>query len=293
MTNSNKILNGRKIAEQLLNEMVQEVYDFKSEGVVPGIAFIVVGNDPASALYVDRKIKIAKKVGMQSFILKFDASVQTEQILQEISTLNSREDVHGILVQLPLPQHLDTNIITNAVLPVKDVDGFTLENIGKLITRQPGLVPCTPQACLFLIKQVCSNLSGMHAVVIGRSKIVGQPMMNLLLHENCTVTILHSHSIQPEIIASTADILISATGHAHLVTEKWVKQDAIVIDVGITKINDGTQSQILGDANFDRVIDKVKAITPVPGGVGPMTVAFLMQNTLEALRMQTPEQCKN
>lgn len=285
---SNKIIDGKKFASQILQEVSKDIATLKQKGVTPGIAAVVVGDNPASKIYVQRKAQTAKALGMQSFILAFDSTIQTDQLLKEIHKLNDRSDVHGILIQLPLPHHLDSKLITNAVLPYKDVDGFTLENIGKLATKQYGLVPCTPLGCRFLIKQIYPSLSGMHAVVIGRSNVVGRPMVDLLLHEDCTVSIVHSKTEFPEKVASTADILIAAVGQPHLVNKKWVKEGAVVIDVGITRLSENGHTKLLGDVNLADVIEKVKAITPVPGGVGPMTIAFLMKNTLKAFSMQPP-----
>lgn len=285
MQYSNKIIDGKKFASQILQEVSMEVSTLKQKGVTPGIAAIIVGDNQASKIYVQRKAQTAKALGMQSFILSFDSTIQTDQLLEEIHKLNNRNDVHGILIQLPLPQHIDAKLITNAVLPYKDVDGFTLENVGKLATKQYGLVPCTPLGCQFLIKKIHPSIRGMHAVVIGRSNVVGRPMVDLLLHEDCTVSIVHSKTEFPEKIASTADILISAVGHPHLVNKKWVKEGAVVIDVGITRQSENGHTKLVGDVNLTDVIEKVKAITPVPGGVGPMTIAFLMKNTLKAFSM--------
>ena len=210
-------------------------------------------------------------------------NLNLDQIQEE---LNKRKDVTGILVQLPIPKSIDSFKAINAIDPKKDVDGFTVENIGRLITKQKCLVPCTPQGCVALIKSVEQNISGAHAVIIGRSHIVGRPLSELLLQENCSVTVLHSRSKKPEEIARTADILISAVGEPKLVHEGWVKPGAIVIDVGITRaVDENGKKKLIGDVDFENVINKVKAITPVPGGVGPMTIAYLMKNTIDAAKL--------
>jgi methylenetetrahydrofolate dehydrogenase (NADP+)/methenyltetrahydrofolate cyclohydrolase len=281
---ANKIISGTKIASEMFRQILDEVKNLK---VIPGLAFIRVGNDPASEIYVTRKAKTALQLGIKSFVYEFEEHTQPAEVIQKIALLNDRRDVHGILVQLPLPKNFNSSTLTNAILPHKDVDGFTIENVGKLTTGQPGLVPCTPQGCLALIKSVCPKLEGLNAVVVGRSAIVGHPTAELLLQENCTVTMVHSHSITPEKIARQADILVTAVGKPRFITKEWVKEGAIVIDVGITRlVDDSGKATVVGDVYFDDVIDKVKAITPVPGGVGPMTIAYLMKNTLKALAMQ-------
>lgn len=276
------LIDGKEVAQNVIKEVHQDVAKLKERGITPGLAVILVGENPASKLYVNIKKKVAVKAGMNSFVFEMDESVSTEEVLAKITELNKDQNVHGILVQLPLPKHIDSVKIINTIDPKKDVDGFTVENVGKLVTKQDALFPCTPQGCLHLIKSVQSDITGMHAVVIGRSNIVGKPMADLLLHENCAVTTIHSKTKNPEEIAKTADILVVATGKPGLVNKEWVKDGAIVIDVGISRVSkDGTES-LSGDVDFESVQPIAKAITPVPGGVGPMTIAYLLKNTIKA-----------
>jgi methylenetetrahydrofolate dehydrogenase (NADP+) / methenyltetrahydrofolate cyclohydrolase len=285
MVNS-KIIDGRKIAKNILLTVKEEVEKLSAKNIIPGLAVIMVGDDPMSQLYVSRKQKAAADVGINSFVHNMATNTTTKQLRSKIQELNNTPQVHGILVQLPLPDHIDTIEIINSINSKKDVDGFTVENIGKLITEQDGIFPCTPQGCLHLIKSVEPDIKGLNAVVVGRSNIVGRPMSNILMNENCTVTVIHLHTKNPIEIAKNADILVSATGHAGLITEKWVNKNMIVIDVGISRINVDGKEKLVGDVNFNQVKDKVRAITPVPGGVGPMTIAYLMKNTLKAVSLQ-------
>jgi methylenetetrahydrofolate dehydrogenase (NADP+) / methenyltetrahydrofolate cyclohydrolase len=283
---NNKLLKGADLAAKLLMQVAKDAKDLKSKDVPLGIAFISIGEDPASKVYLTRKRKIAASIGIESIDCNFNENTSTEKLIYEIEELNKRKDVTGILVQLPIPKSIDSFKAINAIDPKKDVDGFTVENIGRLITKQKCLVPCTPQGCVALIKSVEQNISGAHAVIIGRSHIVGRPLSELLLQENCSVTVLHSRSKKPEEIARTADILISAVGEPKLVHEGWVKPGAIVIDVGITRaVDENGKKKLIGDVDFENVINKVKAITPVPGGVGPMTIAYLMKNTIDAAKL--------
>jgi len=282
----NKLLKGADLAAKLLKKVARDVKALKLKGTVPGIAFVAVGNDPASKVYISRKKTVAEGLGIKSIDCTFDSSISTKKLIAEIEILNKRPDVTGILVQLPLTKSIDPQIVINSIDHKKDVDGFTVENIGRFMTKQDCLIPCTPQGCLALIKSVRTNISGAHAVVIGRSNIVGRPLAQLLLQENCSVTILHSRSINPEKIAKTADILISAVGQPKLVTKEWIKPGAIVIDVGITRtVDKDGKKKLIGDVDFANVIKKVSAITPVPGGVGPMTIAYLMKNTVKATNL--------
>ena len=276
------IINGKEIAQKVVEEVQRDVAKLKERSITPGLAVILVGENPASKLYVSIKRKVAVKSGMNSFVFEMDKSVSTEEVLAKITELNKDQNVHGILVQLPLPKHIDSVKIINTIEPKKDVDGFTVENVGKLVTKQDALFPCTPQGCLHLIKSVQSDISGMHAVVVGRSNIVGKPMADLLLHENCAVTTIHSKTKTPEAIAKTADILVVAAGKPGLVNRDWVKEGAVVIDVGISKINKDGVEALSGDVDFESVQPIAKAITPVPGGVGPMTIAYLLKNTIKA-----------
>ena len=275
------IIDGKKEAELLRDEIKKEVLKIKeSKNKVPGLTVILIGNYTPSQIYVKNKEKNSKEVGMNSDVIKYSDDVTEKEILEKIKELNNDQNVSGILVQLPLPKQINKEKIINAIHPSKDVDGFNPVNVGNLSTGYKGLVPCTPMGCLMLIKKVEKNLSGKHAVIIGRSNLNGKPMAQLLLKENCTVTIVHSKTKNLQQECLKADILVAAVGVPNLVKKDWVKKDAIVIDVGINKLND----KIVGDVEFDQVKDIAKAITPVPGGVGPMTIACLLKNTLECFK---------
>jgi methylenetetrahydrofolate dehydrogenase (NADP+)/methenyltetrahydrofolate cyclohydrolase len=282
------IINGIKIAGKITEVIANQVAALEKHRIIPGLAVIIVGNNPASRLYVQRKQEMAKAVGMISHVIDLDEKISTKNLINKINHLNNDPKINGILVQLPLPAHIDQIEIINSIDPYKDVDGFTIENIGKLITRQQdALIPCTPQGCMILIRSFEKTLSNKHAVVIGRSNIVGRPMSNLLINNDCTVTLVHSQTPHPQTITSQADILVSATGIRNLVKANWVKEDAIVIDVGISRYTDPDgKIKISGDVDFENVKHKTKAITPVPGGVGPMTIACLLKNTIQATCMQ-------
>ncbi|MDD1784304.1 bifunctional methylenetetrahydrofolate dehydrogenase/methenyltetrahydrofolate cyclohydrolase FolD [Enterovibrio sp. ZSDZ35] len=280
---SAKIIDGRHISEQLIEEMAQEVKERMAQGYKqPGLAVVLVGDDPASAIYVRNKIRSAEKAGMLSIVKRLDESCSQQALDDVVSELNERDDVHGILVQLPLPKHLSEERIINLIKPSKDVDGFHPMNAGLLSLGQATLIPCTPLGCLELLKREMGDISGKHAVVIGRSNIVGKPMARLLLLANCTVTVVHSKSVDPAKLCQQADILVAAVGVPELVTRDWVKSGAVVIDVGINAIEQEGKRKLVGDVNFNDVVDKCQAITPVPGGVGPMTIACLIKNTLIA-----------
>jgi len=275
------IIDGKKEAELLREEIRKEVLEIKeTKNKVPGLTVILIGNYAPSQIYVKNKEKNSKEVGMNSDVIKYPDDVTEKEILDKIKELNNDQNVSGILVQLPLPKQIDKEKIINAIHPSKDVDGFNPVNVGNLSSGYQGLVPCTPMGCLMLIKKVEKNLSGKHAVIIGRSNLNGKPMAQLLLKENCTVTIVHSKTKNLQQECLKADILVAAVGVPNLVKKDWVKKDAIVIDVGINKLND----KIVGDVEFDQVKDIAKAITPVPGGVGPMTIACLLKNTLECFK---------
>ena len=272
------LINGNKIAQDIIEELKIEVSHFKDKK--PCVVFIRVGEDPASISYVKKKEKTADQIGIESRLLLFPDTITQERLLQEINVINQDSGVDGILVQAPLPNHIDERTIFNHVSPDKDVDGFNPINVGNLASGYKAMVPCTPLGCLLLIKKVEYNLSGKHAVIIGRSNLNGKPMAQLLLKENCTVTILHSKTKDLKSECQKADIVVVAVGAANLVKGDWVKKDSIIIDVGINKIKD----KIVGDVHFGEVKNKVKAITPVPGGVGPMTIACLLRNTVECFK---------
>jgi len=280
------IIDGKAIAAALRREVAAGVDKLVQErGVTPGLAVVLVGEDPASQVYVRTKAKMTREAGMASFEHKLDAATGKAALLQLLADLNARPDVHGILVQLPLPAHIDTAKVIEAIDPAKDVDGFHPINAGRLAIGEPALAPCTPTGCVILAKSVQSKLEGLEAVVIGRSNIVGKPMAQLLLNENCTVTIAHSRTRDLPAVVRRADLVIAAAGRAEMIRGSWIKPGAIVIDVGIQRVagSDG-KSRLVGDVAFDEVASVAGAITPVPGGVGPMTVACLLRNTLAAAK---------
>lgn len=282
------IINGKEIAASLRANIKEQVSALNSKDQKVGLAVILVGDDPASHVYVGSKIKACEEVGIASFEHKIDENTTAQEIRHVIQNLNANPDVHGILLQLPLPKHLanEQESLVQAIAPEKDVDGLTTVNGGKLfLGHTDGLVPCTPQGSLHLIKSIEENLSGKHAVVIGRSNLFGKPMAQLLLQENCTVTIAHSRTQDLASICAQADILVAAVGRPEMVKADWVKDGATVIDVGINRLpptEDKPKGRLVGDVDFESVKDKASAITPVPGGVGPMTIACLLANTLKA-----------
>ena len=272
------IIDGKKIAAELRQELKMKVAEIKSKfNSVPGLTVILVGDDPASKIYVKNKEKFAKEVGMNSEVIKYPADLQEKKLLNKINELNKDDKISGILVQLPLPKHIDKRKVIETIDHKKDVDGFHPMNVGNLSSGYDSSIPCTPLGCSLLLKKVEKNLSGKHAVVIGRSNLNGKPMTQLLLKENCTVTITHSKTKDLKAECLRADIIIAAVGIPKLVKGDWVKKGSIVIDVGINKTDTG----IVGDVDFDEVSKVAKAITPVPGGVGPMTIACLLNNTVE------------
>ena len=273
------IIDGKKEAQLLRDEIKKEIESLKSKNnKVPGLTVILIGDFVPSQIYVKNKERNAKEVGINSDIIRYAKDVSEQEVLKKIKELNNNEAVSGILVQLPLPPQINKEKIINAINPLKDVDGFHPINVGNLSSGYNATVPCTPLGCLLLIKKIEPNLSGKHAIIIGRSNLNGKPMAQLLLKENCTVTIVHSKTKDLKTECLKADILIAAVGVPNLVKSDWVKKDSIVIDVGINKVGD----KIVGDVDFDNVKDKVKAITPVPGGVGPMTINTLILQTLQS-----------
>ena len=276
------IIDGKKIAENLRETLKKQIEQIPSNQPKPGLTVILIGEDPASQIYVRNKEKFANEIGINSKVLRFDSSITEEALTKEIHKLNQDREVHGILVQLPLPKHINSKNIINQIEPSKDVDGFHPINVGNLSSGNDALVPCTPYGCYLLLKEVISDFNGLNAVVIGRSNINGKPMTQLLLKENCTVTITHSKTKNLKNICQGADILVASVGIAKLVKQDWIKSDCVVIDVGINRIEENGSKKLVGDVDFENVKDKVKAITPVPGGVGPMTISCLLQNTLKA-----------
>ncbi len=271
------IIDGKAAAAKLTDELKNAV---GSMNKTPGLAVILVGDDPASQVYVSHKIKACAKVGIRSFECRLPKQASQAEISAEISAFNNNPDVHGILLQLPVPEHLDSEALVQHISAHKDVDGLTTVNAGKLILGiKGGMVPCTPQGSLILIKSVLSDLSGLNAVVIGRSNLFGKPMAQLLLRENCTVTMAHSRTKNLREVCLGADILVAAVGRPKMVKGDWIKPGACVIDVGINRMDDG---KLCGDVDYEAALSVAGAITPVPGGVGPMTIACLLSNTVRA-----------
>ncbi len=273
-----QILDGKLMSEKLRENISHRVELLREKGLIPGLAVILVGNDPASEIYVRNKGNGCRETGMYSETIKLEAETSQEKLENEIERLNKDDRIHGILVQLPLPKHLDENAALAKILPEKDVDGFHLLNAGHMMTGTDGVIACTPKGALHMIKSTGIDLNGKEAVVIGRSNIVGKPMAMLLLRENCTVTICHSKTKELAEHTKRADILVAAVGKAGFVTAEMVKPGAIVIDVGINRVN----GKVRGDVDFESVKDIAGWITPVPGGVGKMTITMLLENTLEA-----------
>tara|TARA_B100000767_G_scaffold249204_1_gene250623 strand:+ start:318 stop:1154 length:837 start_codon:yes stop_codon:yes gene_type:complete len=275
------IIDGKKESALLREEIKKEISLIKEKtSEVPGLSVILIGDFAPSQIYVKNKEKNSKEVGIKSEVIRYPKEVKENEVLKKIEELNNTKNVSGILVQLPLPEQISKEKIINAISPSKDVDGFHPINVGNLASGYNAIIPCTPLGCLLLIKKIEKNLSGKHAVILGRSNLNGKPMAQLLLKENCTVTIVHSKTKKLKEECQKADILIAAAGVANLVKGDWVKNDSIIIDVGINKI----EGKIIGDVHFDEVKNKVKAITPVPGGVGPMTIACLLKNTLKCFK---------
>ena len=281
------IIDGKATAQTVLDEIKSEVQQMKAQGIEPCLAVVLVGDDPASHVYVRNKVEKALYVGIRSLEYRMSADTDADTLLQKIDELNADATVHGILVQLPLPAHIDETAVLQRIHPLKDVDGFHSENVGGLSQGREVLTPCTPTGCIHLLKDTLGpDLSGLHAVVVGRSNIVGKPMAALLLKESCTVSIVHSRTQNIRDICKNADILVAAVGRPKMIDASYLKPGAVVIDVGINRIQENGKNRLVGDVDYDDALSVVKAITPVPGGVGPMTIAYLMKNTLDAARMQ-------
>ena len=281
---SANIIDGKVFAASVRQKVASKVADLKeAHSITPGLAVVLVGEDPASQVYVRSKGKQTIEVGMNSFEHKLDVDTSEEVLLALIDELNSDPIVHGILVQLPLPNHLDESLVTNHIAPEKDVDGFHIANVGLLGTGQQSMVPCTPLGCLLMLREYHGSLSGKNAVVIGRSNIVGKPMAQLLLNESCTVTIAHSRTEDLADVVRRADIVVAAVGRSEMVPGDWIKPGATVIDVGINRVDAGdAKTKLVGDVDYASCAAVAGAITPVPGGVGPMTIACLLANTVTA-----------
>ncbi|MBD1132978.1 bifunctional methylenetetrahydrofolate dehydrogenase/methenyltetrahydrofolate cyclohydrolase [Pelagibacterales bacterium SAG-MED45] len=275
------LIDGKKEAAELREKLKQEVAELKLKyNKVPGLTVILIGDMAPSQIYVRNKERSANEVGLKSEVIKYPETVEEKTVLEKIEELNNDKTVSGILVQLPLPNHIDKKKVIETILPSKDVDGFHPTNVGNLSSGYESSVPCTPLGCYLLIKKIEPNLSGKKAVVVGRSNLNGKPMTQLLLKENCTVTITHSRTKDLKAECLEADIIVAAVGIPELVRGDWVKKDTIVIDVGINKTDNG----IVGDVNFEEVSKNAKAMTPVPGGVGPMTIACLLKNTIDCFK---------
>ena len=275
------LIDGKKIAAELREELRQEVLQIKSKhNKIPGLTVVLIGDMAPSQIYVRMKEKAANEVGLKSEVIRYPEAVEEKTVLDKIEELNQDDSVSGILVQLPLPKHIDKQKVIETILPKKDVDGFDPMNVGNLSSGYESSVPCTPLGCYLLIKKIEPSLNGKKAVIVGRSNLNGKPMAQLLLKENCTVTITHSKTKDLKVECLQADIIVAAVGIPELVRGNWIKKDTIVIDVGINKTDKG----IVGDVAFDEVSKVAKALTPVPGGVGPMTIACLLKNTIECFK---------
>ena len=279
-----QIIDGRAIAQRVRQDIAEQVEAIKAQyGVVPGLAVVLVGEDSASQVYVRNKARACAEVGLQSFSHKLPYETTQAELLRLVAALNADPQVHGILVQMPLPPHIKGEMVINAIDPIKDVDGFHPVNVGRLAAGLSSFVPCTPQGCMILIREVMDDLRGKRAVVVGRSNIVGKPMAMLLLKADCTVTIAHSRTLDLAIECRRSDILVAAVGRPECIRGEWIKQGSIVIDVGINRLTgDDGKTRLVGDVDFAEASKRAGAITPVPGGVGPMTIACLLQNTVQA-----------
>lgn len=277
-----KIIDGKKISVQIKEELKEKVAKLKRDGKEITLAVIQVGNDEASTVYVGNKKKACEYIGIHSLSYELSEETTQDKLLELIEELNQKEEVHGILVQLPLPKHIDENAVIHAISPKKDVDGFHPQNVGALSIGESGFVSCTPAGIIQLLKRSGIEIAGKHCVVIGRSNIVGKPMAMLLLRENGTVTVCHSKTKDLAKLTKQADILVAAIGKPKFITKEYIKENAVVIDVGIHRMEN---KKLCGDVDYDDVIDKVSAITPVPGGVGPMTIAMLMYNCVESISL--------
>ena len=283
-----KVIDGKQFADNLCEKLKAEVATLQEQhNLSPCIAVVLVGEDPASQVYVRNKVRRCEQLGIKSIEHRLSPDTSEADLLTLIDELNNDSAIHGILVQLPVPDQINDKAVLAAISPKKDVDGFHIENVGAMAVGENQMVPCTPLGSLMMLQDRLGDLSGKHAVVIGRSNIVGKPMATLLLQQSCTVTIVHSRTVDIQSICRQADILVAAVGIPNFVKADWVKEGAVVIDVGINRIEVDGKSRLVGDVDFDDVQSKVSAITPVPGGVGPMTIACLMYNTVAAAKMQS------
>ena len=278
-----QIIDGKKVSAEVKAQVAKETEELKQQGITPGLAVVIVGDDPASRVYVNNKKKACEIVGFKSEEYALPAETTQEELLELVNTLNNKKDINGILVQLPLPKHLDEKEVIEAINPIKDVDAFHATNVGKIMIGDYDFLPCTPAGVMEMLASYDIDVNGKNCVVIGRSNIVGKPMAMLLLHKNGTVTICHSRTQNLKEVCAGADILVAAVGIPKFVTADMVKEGAVVIDVGMDRDENG---KLCGDVDFENVKDKTSYITPVPGGVGPMTIAMLMKNTIKACRLQ-------
>lgn len=286
-----KIIDGKAIAEEIRNELKKDVEELKGKGITPGLAVVLVGDDPASQVYVKQKSKACEQIGIYEETIRLPGETTEEELLSTINELNSNPKFHGILVQLPLPKHIDEKKIINAISPDKDVDGFHPVNVGRMVIGEEGFLPCTPHGIQELLMRSGNDPSGKHVVIVGRSNIVGKPMTNILIQKkdgaNATVTVCHTGTKDIAHHTKQADIIIAAAGHPNTITADMVKDGVVIIDVGVNRIEDPNSKKgfrLVGDVDFENVKEKASAITPVPGGVGPMTVTMLLANTVEAAR---------
>ena len=287
-----RVIDGKAISAQVLDEVREEVLILAGQQISPALAVLLGGEDPASEVYVRNKLLRAKDVGIRSLEYRLPETASQAQVLELIAQLNADATVNGILVQLPLPVHIDEGAVIHAIDPIKDVDGFHRENVGGLVQGIEVLTPCTPSGCMRLLHETCGDLSGLHAVVIGRSNIVGKPMATLLLQANCSVSVVHSRSVDAPALCRLADIVVAAVGRPRLIDASWLKPGAVVIDVGINRITDERGNHLVGDVDYASARTVASAITPVPGGVGPMTIAYLLKNTLIASQLQRAAQAR-
>lgn len=276
-----QIINGKEIAEAVRQEIRKEVEDLKAKGYVPGLAVILVGDNQASQTYVRNKEKACLDLGMHSVLIKKPATLTQEELIENINELNQDDSIHGILVQLPLPKHINETAIIEAISPEKDVDGFHPINIGRMMTGQNAFLPCTPYGCMVMLQHINYNLEGKHVVVVGRSNIVGKPAAQLALNANATVTICHSKTKDLAYFTKQADVIIAAVGKRNTITADHIKEGAVIIDVGMNRNDEG---KLCGDVDYEGVLEKASYVTPVPGGVGPMTITMLMKNTVQSVQ---------
>ena len=280
-----QLIDGNALSRQLRESVAQRVVTLKTQGITPGLAVVLVGDNPASQVYVRNKVKACEDTGMHSVLEKYDANMTEAELLARIEALNNDPSIHGILVQLPLPAHMDAHKVIETISPAKDVDGFHVASAGALMVGQPGFWPCTPYGCMKMLESIGYSLRGKHAVVIGRSNIVGKPMVMMLLQQNATVTICHSATPDLKAMTLQADVIVAAVGKRNVLTADMVKPGAVVLDVGMNRNDEG---KLCGDVDFAGVKEVASYITPVPGGVGPMTITMLMVNTLESAERLLP-----